>query len=187
VKELAPGQAREVYGEASPEDVARQDAAYVEDWAARLEVVIDGARVTYDTRREVAFDPATLGASVRDQSVRIAWWNGLVAKLARVAASLKIRIKRQRAEVGLEIRRGRLRVTTGKLSEALIADAVALDQRVTVLEDAAAEAEEKLDMARAIVEGLRHRKDMLYIEGLLQNSELRNTALGFRTGPGRKE
>jgi hypothetical protein len=105
----------------------------------------------------------------------------LTAKLNRMVVGLKANLERVRAQVDSEVRNGQIAIAGGKVTEKAVDSAVTLDKRVIGAEDTLAEVQEKLDQVKAVLEAFRHRREAMYIEGLIQNTERRSTGAVIRS------
>jgi len=166
-------------GGLSPQEALTRRCQAIEGWVARLDVQVDGRRLVLDSRDQVRYDPAQLTVAMQEQPVKVAWWGALVAKLARIVSHFRQVLEETQATVAMDVRRGALRCP-GKVTEASIREMVILDRRTRQARASLLEAEEKLAAAKAILEGLRHRKEMIYLDGLLQNTEMRSTNMTIR-------
>jgi hypothetical protein len=149
-------------------------------WADNFSITVDGQGYQLNASEQVAYDGNDLSRALREQAGKVAWWGALTAKLARTLNEAKGQAEHIRARVAVDIRGGARPAPGGKITEGSVKEAVEVDMAVLAAEAYVMEAQEKVDTAKAVVEALRHRKEMLYLEGLLANTEMRSVGLAIR-------
>ena len=172
----------EVLGE-TPEVVResfQNKLASIANWVNRLDLKIDGNHLSLDAVAQVSYNGDDLSASLQEQAEKVAWWGMLTAKLTRLVAGLKAKAERIYATVASEARNGQIAVAGGKVTVDSVKEAVTLDRRCYTAEEELLDAQEKLDQVKAVLEAFRHRREAMYIEGLIQNTERRSTGAVIR-------
>lgn len=149
--------------------------ASIANWVTKLQLNIDGNKLSIDAVAQVSYNGEDLSGALQEQAEKVAWWGMLTAKLTRLVAGMKANLERIRAQVDSEVRNGQLAIAGGKITEKAVDSACTLDRRVRDAEDTLMEAQEKLDQVKAVLEAFKHRREALYIEGLIQNTERRST------------
>jgi hypothetical protein len=152
----------------------------IDKWNRTLTVQYEGFDMTLDVLDNVRYDPAQLSMAMTEQPMKVAWWGSLVARLSRMSAAAKVELERAKAEVAQGVRGGTIPTPLGKITEGAVAEVVALHPLVTQAQDQLFAVTEKLEIAKAVVEALRHRRDMIHLDGLLHNTELRSLNINTR-------
>ena len=170
-----------VSSKAEVEAAFKSKLASIANWVNRLNIDVDGNKLSVDAVAEVRYNGEDLSGALQEQAEKVAWWGMLTAKLNRMVVGLKANLERVRAQVDSEVRNGQIAIAGGKVTEKAVDSAVTLDKRVINAEDTLAEVQEKLDQVKAVLEAFRHRREAMYIEGLIQNTERRSTSAVIRS------
>lgn len=178
--ELAADVAAELGGK-TPSQALADKCAAIEKWNTTLEVGYDGYNMTLDVVANVQYDPNELSKAMVEQPMKVAWWGSLVARLARMVTHAKIELERTKADIAQQVRSGLIVTQSGKVTEGAVGEVVALHGSVLAAQEHLSAITEKYDIAKAVVEALRHRRDMVHLDGLLQNTELKSIGMAVRT------
>jgi hypothetical protein len=163
----------------------------VDKFVRTFDVRIDNTTLNLDAAAQVTYDPNMLTKAFVDQPAKMAWFGALGAKLQRVVSGLKLnitkakmRVEEVRALVAGEVRAGIIPVPGNKVTVDSVKEAVELDSRVRNAEAEAIrceeivlDAQETLDHVRAVLEALRHRREVIVADGYLQAAEMRSSQL----------
>jgi hypothetical protein len=128
---------------------------------------IDGITCTFDLLKEVEYDVDNL--EFASQAALTTKWSCILAKLVRARKNAKRQLEKIRAVVKTEIRTGVIKVA--KVTEGSVEENMVLDPRVDASAQLLEDIELSVDFARAVVDGIKDRGSMLYMEGLLRNTE----------------
>jgi hypothetical protein len=180
-EKIASTVAEVVSSKAEVEAAFKSKLASIANWVNRLTIDVDGNKLSVDAVAEVRYNGEDLSGALQEQAEKVAWWGMLTAKLNRMVVGLKANLERVRAQVDSEVRNGQIAIAGGKVTEKAVDSAVTLDKRVINAEDTLAEVQEKLDQVKAVLEAFRHRREAMYIEGLIQNTERRSTSAVIRS------
>jgi len=161
------------HGGMTPARAAKSKRKALKDWVRNLTLNIDGTEYTFDIFEEVRWDPNNLENARQQQVQRVTLWCAVVAELTRAVQAAKDRLDSVSALVAGQVRAGQIAVPGGKVTETIVKGVVAQDKRVQYQQSMLALAKKKLEVARAIIEGLKNRREALHIEGLIYNTEAR--------------
>jgi hypothetical protein len=159
----------------TPQEALQNKLAKIDKFVKEISLTLDGVPVTLDSTAQVSYDSNQLNKALSEQPGRVAWWGSLVAKLARLVGGQRAEVERIRAQVATDARNGVIPVAGGKITVDAVQETATLDARVRQAEDVLLEMQEKLDAAKAVCEALRHRKDVMVVDGNLQIAEIRCT------------
>jgi len=190
-------EALEVLAGEAPVDALNAKIARIDAFVKQFEVRINEETLSLDAAAQVSYDPNMLTKAFCDQPAKMAWFGALCAKLQRVVSRMKqdvskakMDVDRVRATVDGEVRMGLVPVpgcSSGKPTVDAVQAAITLDKRVIKAEDevnakeeAVIDAQETLDHARAVVEALRHRREVIVADGYLQAAEMKSSQLSVK-------
>lgn len=139
------------------------------DLVGSITLSIDGLKQTFGILQQVEYDADDLSTAFNNQAMKMTYWTALVAKLAHRYREEKSKLERIAAQVATDIRSGKVDIGY-KVTESVIKEQQTIHPIVCAQQTTMERMELTLNIAKAIVEGLKHRKDMVYLEGLLKNT-----------------
>ena len=184
-------EANEVLAGEAPAAALAARIERIDKFVRQFPVLINNDTLTLDAAAQVSYDPNMLTKAFCDQPAKMAWFGALCAKLQRVVSQVKLDVTkfkleqdRIRASVAGEVRNGLVPVPGNKITVDAVQEAVTMDARVQkaenlvlAKEEAVLEAQETLDHARAVLEALRHRREVIVADGYLQAAEMRSSQI----------
>jgi hypothetical protein len=123
-------------------------------------------------KRDMSYSTADLSSAMMEQASLFAHYGVLAARASRQVDNIKMLLETREAQV-YRAKRSEFDDAGEKITETKLEKIVATSSTIVDLKRALAKARQIEAEAKIAVEGLRHRRDMLIQQGLIQREELK--------------